>query len=87
MPLIFQHLVNAHGNHILQVIKDLSEKLSLSLDGVATEQITPARNMSSILSSQRKLVAAGNPKKLSPAKYEAWKMWSEDGLSIQRIAV
>lgn len=26
-------------------------------------------------------------RKLTPAKYEAWKMWQEDGLSIEKVAV
>ncbi|KAL5759023.1 hypothetical protein ACOSP7_021634 [Xanthoceras sorbifolium] len=81
-----QHLVMAYGNHLLESIRNLSHKLNLSLDGEAAVQIAPTRNLCSVANSQRKLIPAGNQRKLSPAKYEAWKMWQEDGLSIQKIA-
>jgi ATP-dependent DNA helicase RecQ len=36
----------------------------------------------------KKVYSLPNPqKKLTPAKVEAWKMWYEDGLCIQKIAV
>ncbi|KAI9198535.1 hypothetical protein LWI28_017629 [Acer negundo] len=81
-----QHLVTAHGNHLLQTISNLSQKLNLSLDGEVAVQIGPTRNLGSVANNQRKLIPTRNQRKLSPAKYEAWKMWQEDGLSIQKIA-
>lgn len=74
-----QHLVTAHGEHLLRTIKQLSEKLKLTLDGEATIE-TPTI-------STRKLYSVDNQRKLTPAKYEAWKLWQQDGLSVQRIAV
>ncbi|KAK2644672.1 hypothetical protein Ddye_019867 [Dipteronia dyeriana] len=81
-----QHLVTAHGNHLLQTISNLSQKLNLSLDGEVAVKIASTRNLGSVANNQRKLIPTGNQRKLSPAKYEAWKMWQEDGLSIQKIA-
>ncbi|KAJ0075745.1 hypothetical protein Patl1_35065 [Pistacia atlantica] len=63
-----QHLVMTHGNHLLQTIRHLSQKLNLSLDGEVGLQTISIR------------------KPLTPAKFEAWKMWHEEDLSIQKIA-
>ncbi|KAJ4719262.1 ATP-dependent DNA helicase [Melia azedarach] len=71
-----QHLVMAHGDHLLETIRQVSEKLNLSLNGEAGV----------LTASTRKLYPVANQRKLTPAKYEAWKMWHEDGLSIQKIA-
>lgn len=73
-----QHLVTKYGDHFLKVIKKLSQGLNLSLDGEASLQNNEVRKLSSVTNPSRKL---------SPAKFEAWKMWHEDGLSIQMIAV
>lgn len=67
----------AHGDHLLETIRQVSEKLNLSLNGEAGV----------LTASTRKLYPVANQRKLTPAKYEAWKMWHEDGLSIQKIAV
>lgn len=72
-----QHLVIAHGDHLLQTIRHLSQKLNLSLDGKAGEHTAFTRKQHLVVNTCTKL---------TPAKYEAWKMWHEDGLSIQKIA-
>ncbi|XP_048227320.1 probable ATP-dependent DNA helicase RecQ [Ricinus communis] len=73
-----QHLVAKHGDRILQSIRHLTQELNLSLDGEASLQITV---------NTRKVCPTPNLQKtLSPAKFEAWKMWHEDGLSIHKIA-
>jgi ATP-dependent DNA helicase RecQ len=67
-----------HGDHFLQIIRNLSQGLDLSLDGAADLQTAGTKEVYSL----------PNPKKnLTPAKVEAWKMWHDDGLSIQKIAV
>ncbi|XVF37342.1 hypothetical protein REPUB_Repub19eG0137700 [Reevesia pubescens] len=71
-----QHLVRTHGDYLLNIIRHLSESLNLSLDGEACFQ-TAIPKAHPVLNNQRKI---------SPAKYEAWKMWHEDGLSVQKIA-
>ncbi|KAG6595478.1 hypothetical protein SDJN03_12031, partial [Cucurbita argyrosperma subsp. sororia] len=76
-----QHLLKMHGDLILQAVKHLSQEVGLSLDGECKEdgngQCTSARKLNTE-SNQ------GRP--LAPAKFEAWKMWYEDGLSIPKIA-
>ena len=72
-----------YGDHFLQVIRKLSQGLNLSLDG---EEKVPMASL------QTKEVTKVSPltnksKKLTSAKFEAWKMWHEDGLSIYDIAV
>uniref|UniRef100_A0A2N9HLW9 HRDC domain-containing protein n=1 Tax=Fagus sylvatica TaxID=28930 RepID=A0A2N9HLW9_FAGSY len=73
-----QHLLVTHGDHFLQIIRNLSQGLNLSLDGEASFQTTTVARKVYSLSNQQK--------KLSPAKFEAWKMWQEDGLSIEKVA-
>ncbi|KAL2943317.1 Werner syndrome ATP-dependent helicase-like protein [Bienertia sinuspersici] len=74
---IITHFVTTHGDHFLKAIKDLSQHLNMPLDGEVSLQndvimkVTPVQT---------------HPKKLTPAKYEAWKMWHEVGHSIERIA-
>ncbi|XP_058110814.1 uncharacterized protein LOC131253707 isoform X2 [Magnolia sinica] len=70
-----QHLVTMYGDKILQHIGRLSQELNLSLDGEATIQ-----------TAMTKKVYPNSQRKLAPAKFEAWKMWQEDGLSFQKIA-
>ncbi|KAM6578500.1 hypothetical protein CsatB_030337 [Cannabis sativa] len=78
-----QHLVTKHGDRFLQVIQQLSQRLSLSLDGEAnlqtaiTRKVYPVSDQQGVSNQQRKLI---------PAKVEAWKMWMEDGLKIEKIA-
>lgn len=72
-----QHLVETHGNHFLQIIRHLSQGLNLSLDGEAPIQTAITRKECPVSNQQRKL---------TPAKFEAWRMWHEDGLSIQKVA-
>ncbi|XP_009379064.2 ATP-dependent DNA helicase RecQ-like [Pyrus x bretschneideri] len=73
-----QHLVVTHGNNFLRIIRDLSQGLNLSLDGEATVQTTAiTRNVYPV---------PNQPRKLTPAKFEAWKLWHVEGLSIQKIA-
>lgn len=76
-----QHLVTKYGDHFLQVIQKLSQEFNLSLDGEATLQTNEVRKVSLVTPATNK------SSKLGPAKIEAWKMWHEDGLSIQNIAV
>lgn len=63
---------------MLQVIKQLSQGLDLHLDGEPPIAESP---LSSKVASVRK------NNRLTPAKFEAWKMWQEDGLSVQKVAV
>lgn len=71
-----QHLVVRHGDYLLQTIRDLSQELNLSLDGGANLQTANTRKANQV----------PNHKKLTPAKLDAWKMWHENGLPIQKIA-
>ncbi|XP_074319274.1 uncharacterized protein LOC141656323 [Silene latifolia] len=72
-----QHLVVTHGDHFLQAIRNVSQTLNLSLDGEMNIQTLPTRKVTAL---------PGNQRKLTPAKFEAWKMWHENRLSIQKIA-
>ncbi|TKY47296.1 Werner syndrome ATP-dependent helicase-like [Spatholobus suberectus] len=77
-----QHLVMQYGDHFLQVIQKLSQGLNLSLDGEA--RVTTASLQTNEV---RKVSPVTNKsKKLTSAKFEAWKMWHEDGRSINEIA-
>ncbi|CAA7389197.1 unnamed protein product [Spirodela intermedia] len=67
-----QHLVATYGDCFLQSIHNFSRELNLPLDG---ETIVDMRN-----------VCPASERKLAPTKYNAWKMWQEDGLSIHEIA-
>lgn len=68
----------AHGNNFLRIIRDLSQGLNLTLDGEATIETAITRKVYPV---------PNQPKKLTPAKFEAWKMWHLEGLSIWKIAV
>ncbi|XP_020203680.1 uncharacterized protein LOC109789190 [Cajanus cajan] len=91
-----QHLVTRYGDHFLQVIQKLSQGLNLSLDGKATSQTIEGRKVSPITKKTKltsvKLISTEltstklTSSRLTPAKLEAWKMWHEDGRSIQEIA-
>lgn len=74
---MLQHLVVRHGDYLLQTIRDLSQELNLSLDGGANLQTANTRKANQV----------PNHKILTPAKLDAWKMWHENGLPIQKIAV
>lgn len=69
----------AHGNHFLQIIRHLSQGLNLSLDGEAPVETAVTKKVYPVPNHHQR--------KLTPAKFEAWRMWHEDGLSIQKIAV
>lgn len=75
---MLQHFVTTHGDHFLQAIRNVAQDLNMSLDGeiiiqnVSVKKVTPVQ---------------AYPKKLTPAKFEAWRMWHEDGHSIEKIAV
>ncbi|OAY23976.1 ATP-dependent DNA helicase RecQ [Manihot esculenta] len=77
-----QHLLVRHGDHLLQTVRHLSQKLNLSLDGEACVQSLQTANARKM----HPITIPNQQRKLSSAKLEAWKMWREDGLSIQRIA-
>ncbi|KAJ9698937.1 hypothetical protein PVL29_007822 [Vitis rotundifolia] len=72
-----QHFLTTYGEHFLQSIQHLSQALNLPLDGDASMQAAVVRKMQPVPSQLRKF---------TPAKYEAWKMWQEDGLSIEKVA-
>lgn len=80
---MLQHLLVRHGDHLLQTVRHLSQKLNLSLDGEACVQSLQTANARKM----HPITIPNQQRKLSSAKFEAWKMWREDGLSIQRIAV
>ncbi|XP_015088218.1 uncharacterized protein LOC107031384 isoform X2 [Solanum pennellii] len=71
-----QHFIKLYGDNFLQSIKHLSEACNLSLDGEPTSQT----------SVRSKTLTVPSNKKLTPAKFEAWKMWHEDGLTFKEIA-
>lgn len=76
---MLQHLLTKYGDRFIRSVKSLSERLNLSLDGTVEIQPTIAKST---------MHAVPKPdRKITPAKYEAWKMWHEDGLSFQKIAV
>ncbi|PWA58547.1 DNA helicase, ATP-dependent, RecQ type [Artemisia annua] len=75
-----QHLVTRYGDYFLQSIQKLSKQLDLALDGVGAIEVTQANN------SCKAYTIPKQPKDLPPAKYSAWKMWQEDGLSTEQIA-
>ncbi|KAJ4981678.1 hypothetical protein NE237_032515 [Protea cynaroides] len=72
-----QHFLTTYGDYILENIHLLSQGLNLSLDGEASIQATIIEKKNTVPNCQRKL---------TPAKFEAWKMWHENGLCIQEIA-
>ncbi|GFZ20021.1 RECQ helicase SIM [Actinidia rufa] len=73
-----QHLLTKYGNHFIGSIKSLSQQLNLSLDGDASIQhIVTKPVMTTVPKTERKV---------TPAKFEAWKMWHEDGLSFLKVA-
>lgn len=74
-----QHLVTRYGEYFIQAIEKLSRELNLSLDGVPSIQTSEVRKVSPIVTNKST--------KLSGAKFDAWKMWHEEGLSLQKIAV
>lgn len=71
-----QHFIKLYGDNFLGSIKCLSEACNLSLDGDRTSQTKVPS----------KTVTVPSNKKLTPAKFEAWKMWHEDGLTFKEIA-
>ncbi|KEH34543.1 putative DNA helicase [Medicago truncatula] len=73
-----QHLVTRYGEYFIQAIEKLSRELNLSLDGVPSIQTSEVRKVSPIVTNKST--------KLSGAKFDAWKMWHEEGLSLQKIA-
>ncbi|WJX37048.1 DNA helicase [Trifolium repens] len=73
-----QHLVTRYGDYFIQAIQKLSKELNLSLDGEVILQTNEVRKVSPIVTNKST--------KLQGAKFEAWKMWHEEGLSIQKIA-
>ncbi|XP_014519054.1 uncharacterized protein LOC106776193 [Vigna radiata var. radiata] len=78
---VVQHLVMKYGNHFLQVIQKLSQGLNLSLDG--EERVPTAILKTNTVTKVSPLT--NKYKKLTSAKFEAWKMW-HNGLSIHDIA-
>ncbi|CAN4128357.1 unnamed protein product [Withania somnifera] len=71
-----QHFIKLYGDNFLQSVKRLSEACNLSLDGDPTSQT----------SVPSKTLTVPSNKKLTAAKFEAWKMWHEDGLTFKEIA-
>lgn len=78
--LIFlKHFLKTYGDRLLQIIKQLTEELDLHLDG---EPIAESPLPSKVMST-----TARKNNRLTPAKFEAWRMWQEHGLTAQKIAV
>ncbi|XP_011080608.1 uncharacterized protein LOC105163818 [Sesamum indicum] len=71
-----QYFLKTYGDHLLQIIQRLSQELGLSLDGEPKAEPPMPANVATV----------PNNKRLTPAKLEAWKMWQEEGLTVQRIA-
>ncbi|KAJ0979160.1 hypothetical protein J5N97_014634 [Dioscorea zingiberensis] len=69
-----QHLVTKYGDSFLQSIGHLSQEVNLSLDGEAPAQPSVTKEYPY---SQRKL---------TPAKFDAWRLWEKDQLSFHHIA-
>lgn len=80
---MLQHLLVTYGDHFLQIVRNLSRRLNLSLDGALDGEASLRTAVT------RKVYSLPNQQKnnLTRAKFEAWKMWHEDGLSIHKIAV
>lgn len=76
--VMLQRLLISHGDHLLQIIQHLSRQLNLSLDGEASIQTATTRKVYPL---------PNQPRKLTPAKFEAWQSWHEEGFSVQKIAV
>lgn len=72
-----QHFVTTYGDHFLQAIRHLSQDLNMSLDGEVNIQALSVKKVTPVQT---------HPRKLTPAKFEAWRMWHEDGHSIEKIA-
>ncbi|GMP48805.1 hypothetical protein CsSME_00016036 [Camellia sinensis var. sinensis] len=72
-----QHLLTKYGDHFLRSIQRLSQGLNLSLDDDASIQPNITKPVYTTPNQERKL---------TPARFEAWRMWHEDGLSFQKIA-
>ncbi|XP_051141552.1 uncharacterized protein LOC127258666 isoform X2 [Andrographis paniculata] len=78
-----QYLLKTYGDRLLLVIQHLSQELGLSLDGeLPAEPTKVAPDNSEKIGA----VTVHNNNRLTPAKLEAWKMWQENGLTIQQIA-
>lgn len=75
--ILLQFFLKTYGDHLLQSVQRFSQELSLSLDSESISE--------SPVSS--KVVTLPGNKRLTPAKLEAWKMWQENGLTAQKIAV
>lgn len=71
-----------HGDLILQAVKHLSQEVGLSLDGECKED-----GNGQCMTARKLNTESNQGRPLAPAKFEAWKMWYEDGLSISKIAV
>lgn len=70
-----------YGNHFLESIQRLSQGLNLALDGSASPS-------PEAINKQKVFTLSNHQREsLTPAKISAWKMWQEDGLSVQKIAV
>lgn len=65
-----------YGEYFIETIQSLFQGLNLALDGAITQPTTP-KPLYTVPKSDRKT---------GPAKIEAWRMWHEDGLSIEKIA-
>ena len=62
--MTLQHLLTKYGDHIIRSIQHLSEGLNLSLDWCMTVQPTITKLADTVQ----------KPRKLTPARFEAWKM-------------
>ena len=76
--MMLQNLLTKYGNHFIGSIKSLSQQLKLSLDGDASLQPIVTKPV---------MTTVPKTGKVTPAKFEAWKMWHKDGLSFLKVAV
>ncbi|XP_078430697.1 uncharacterized protein LOC144702499 [Wolffia australiana] len=67
-----QYFVTTYGENFLRDILNFSREFDLQLDGEAT--------------IDSKNIRSTSERKLTPAKWNAWKMWQQDGLSVHEIA-
>ncbi|KZV18306.1 Werner syndrome ATP-dependent helicase-like [Dorcoceras hygrometricum] len=72
-----QHFLTTHGDILLQTILSLSKELSLPLDGEPHAETLVSRKVP---------IKPNNKRLTTPVRFQSWKMWQEDGFTLQKIA-
>lgn len=72
-----QHFLSTHGDILLKTIRSLSKELSLSLDGEPHAEPLVSRKVP---------IKPSNKRLTTPVRFQSWKMWQEDGFTLQKIA-